>query len=324
MCGIFGNFNINEAKIFYDLGKYSETRGKEASGFIAVSSSQQVIKKYPVPFSSKIVRENILNDELFSDRVSLIGHTRLKTHGNQEVEENNQPVTCEDISVVHNGIVVNYKEIFEDFDLVPTGEVDSEVIPLLMNHFLKKFNLIDSIKHTIKNLSGEVSIAGTYQKGRNYFLYTNTGSIYYILDHNKIKFFSSEEWITQKISLENKIQGDIQKLEPNTGIIINSENEIIEKFAQECLGKEKSPILFEEIIRTFESKKIIRPVLKRCTRCILPATVPFISFDKNGICNYCKKHKQHKIKDISDLKKILNKQEAIVVGFSGGRDSFMV
>ena len=61
-------------------------------------------------------------------------------------------------------------------------------------------------------------------------LYTNTGSIYYFLEHNKIKFFSSEEWITEKISLENKIKGDTQKLEPNTGIIINSENELIEKF----------------------------------------------------------------------------------------------
>lgn len=321
MCGIFGNFNINEANIFYDLGKYSETRGKEASGFIAVSSSQQVIKKFPVPFSNKIVRENILNEELFSDMVSFIGHTRLKTHGNQEVEENNQPVTCEDISVVHNGIVVNYQEILEDYDLEPTGEVDSEVIPLLMNHFLKEYNLIDSIKNTIQNLSGEVSLAGTYQKGRNYFLYTNTGSIYYILDHNKIKFFSSEEWITEKISLENKIKGDIQKVEPNTGIIINSENEIIEKFNQECKGKEKNPILLEEIIKTFENKKIIRPVLKRCSRCILPSTVPFIYFDKKGVCNYCKEHQQHKIKDILDLKKILNKQETIVVGFSGGRDS---
>lgn len=321
MCGIFGNFNINEANIFYDLGKYSETRGKEASGFIAVSSAKQVIKKFPVPFSNKIVRNNIFNEELFSNRVSFIGHTRLKTHGNQEVEENNQPVTCEDISVVHNGIVVNFQEIFEEFDLVPTGEVDSEVIPLLMNHFLKEYNLIDSIKNTIKNLSGEVSFAGTYQNGRNYFLYTNTGSIYYFLEHNKIKFFSSEEWITEKISLENKIKGDIQKLEPNTGIIINSENELIEKFNQECKGKEKNSILLEDIVKTFENKKIIRPVLKRCTACILPVTVPFIYFDKNGICNYCKEHKQHKIKDILNLKKLLKKQETIVVGFSGGRDS---
>ena len=67
---------------------------------------------------------------------------------------------------------------------------------------------------------------------------------------------------------------------------------------QECKGKEKNSILLEDIIKTFENKKIIRPVLKRCNSCILPSTVPFIYFDKNGICNYCKEHKQHKIKDI--------------------------
>ena len=54
VCGIFGNFNINEANIFYDLGKYSETRGKEASGFIAVSSSQQVIKSFQSLFLTKL------------------------------------------------------------------------------------------------------------------------------------------------------------------------------------------------------------------------------------------------------------------------------
>ena len=72
MCGIFGNFNINDANIFYDLGKYSETRGKEASGFIAVSNNQQVIKKFPFPFSYKIVKENILNKELLNDNMSFI------------------------------------------------------------------------------------------------------------------------------------------------------------------------------------------------------------------------------------------------------------
>lgn len=321
MCGIFGNFNINDANIFYDLGKYSETRGKEASGFIAVSNSQQVIKKFPFPFSYKIVKENILNKELFNDNMSFIGHTRLKTHGDQEIDENNQPVTCKDISVVHNGIVINHKEILEDFNLEPIGEVDSEVIPLLMSYFLEELSFIDSIKNTIHNLSGEVSLAGTYQKGRNYFLYTNTGSVYYTVEHNKIKFFSSEEWITKKISIEHKIKGDIQKLEPNTGIILNSEYEIIDKFKQECQGKEKNPVFLEEILQSFKNKKIIRPVLKRCNRCILPTTVPFIYFDKQGICNYCKEHRHHKYKDISHFKTKLDTQETIVVGFSGGRDS---
>jgi hypothetical protein len=31
--------------------------------------------------------------------------------------------------------------------------------------------------------------------------------------------------------------------------------------------------------------------LKRCTKCILPITMPFISFDDKGVCNYCKEYK---------------------------------
>lgn len=28
--------------------------------------------------------------------------------------------------------------------------------------------------------------------------------------------------------------------------------------------------------------------LRRCTRCILPETYPGISFDDEGVCNYCR------------------------------------
>ena len=30
-----------------------------------------------------------------------------------------------------------------------------------------------------------------------------------------------------------------------------------------------------------------QPELKRCSKCILPETMPFISFDSQGVCNYC-------------------------------------
>ena len=29
------------------------------------------------------------------------------------------------------------------------------------------------------------------------------------------------------------------------------------------------------------------PKLLRCSKCVLPHTMPFISFDSNGVCNYC-------------------------------------
>lgn len=39
--------------------------------------------------------------------------------------------------------------------------------------------------------------------------------------------------------------------------------------------------------KTFEQIK-----LKRCTKCILPETMPFIKFDEEGVCNYCKNYKK--------------------------------
>jgi hypothetical protein len=52
--------------------------------------------------------------------------------------------------------------------------------------------------------------------------------------------------------------------------------------------------------------------------------MPFIEFDEYGICNYCKFHKPHKIKGISELKKILEPTHNdfdCLVTLSGGRDS---
>ncbi len=34
----------------------------------------------------------------------------------------------------------------------------------------------------------------------------------------------------------------------------------------------------------------------RCTRCVLPKTIPHIHFDENGVCNYCREYDQNKNK----------------------------
>ena len=76
---------------------------------------------------------------------------------------------------------------------------------------------------------------------------------------------------------------------------------------------------------------------KRCTRCIMDESVPLISFDESGICNYCKdalfkvqankefvSNNQHElenlVKKIKTSKKSTNKYDCII-GLSGGVDS---
>ena len=53
-----------------------------------------------------------------------------------------------------------------------------------------------------------------------------------------------------------------------------------------------------------------QPNLKRCTKCILPETMPFIEFDEKGVCNYCNNYKiRNQPKPRENLIKNLNLTE---------------
>lgn len=67
--------------------------------------------------------------------------------------------------------------------------------------------------------------------------------------------------------------------------------------------------------------------LRRCTKCLLPETMPFIEFDSRGECNYCKNYKKMTFKPMDELFAVADRirmddgsQDCIVM-FSGGRDS---
>lgn len=68
-------------------------------------------------------------------------------------------------------------------------------------------------------------------------------------------------------------------------------------------------------------------LLKRCQKCILPETFPFISFDEEGICNYCRNYNKIKLNSVENLRQLVDiyrrndGQPDCVVGISGGRDS---
>jgi len=70
--------------------------------------------------------------------------------------------------------------------------------------------------------------------------------------------------------------------------------------------------------------------MKRCKRCVMPETVPGITFNKDGICNFCLSYVKEKHLDKEELERIIssvrkedNKYDCIVP-LSGGRDSSFV
>lgn len=67
--------------------------------------------------------------------------------------------------------------------------------------------------------------------------------------------------------------------------------------------------------------------LLRCTSCILPHTMPFIAFDEQGVCNYCRHYRPRNVprpkEDLFGLVEPYRRQSGTecIVPFSGGRDS---
>jgi hypothetical protein len=67
--------------------------------------------------------------------------------------------------------------------------------------------------------------------------------------------------------------------------------------------------------------------MKYCAKCILPENYPGISFDANGVCNYCATYEIKNAKGKKELDNLLSSIHRVksdydcLVGISGGRDS---
>lgn len=68
--------------------------------------------------------------------------------------------------------------------------------------------------------------------------------------------------------------------------------------------------------------------IKRCTKCLLPETFPFIEFDDEGVCDHCRNHTpSEELSSLDDLRRLIEPYRRndgshdCIVPFSGGRDS---
>ena len=325
MCGIFGVNSklipLNYSDVFKSVGILSESRGKEASGWAAINDENIYVSKSPSPFSSN---DNLEGLENFTKSTFVtdwqIGHTRLKTHGEVDVPENNQPCSVENDVLVHNGILTNYKDIAKDRNFSENSQLDSLIIAKLINLESKnRGNFKDALMKSIELFKGEITLSGYSSQFNKYYLYSNTGSIYYLTKDKKIAIFCSEYTIGKKINtiLDEKLE--IHKISNNECLIFDKYGYIADNFIVETNGLEKNYKDLNSIKKEI-NKKVKIPVIERCKKCILPKTVPYISFNKDGECNFCENYQNHSYKPISELETLIQGKR-IVSGLSGGRDS---
>lgn len=88
-----------------------------------------------------------------------------------------------------------------------------------------------------------------------------------------------------------------------------------------------TPVISHNRYRSFEIPQEAIQQLRRCTRCVLPETMPFIEFDEEGVCNYCTTYEKKQYEPTSYLELWANRVRSgrkkidSIVSFSGGRDS---
>lgn len=154
MCGIIGCVGFNNA---YDVIIKSlsllEYRGYDSVGVGLFNSGKiEVFKKA----GRTADLEELLKNSNFNSKCG-IGHTRWATHGVVS-DKNAHPFKVGRVTLVHNGIIENYKELKEEYNLSGLkSETDSEVVAALLNKFYDG-NVLETITKVCSQLMGTYAL----------------------------------------------------------------------------------------------------------------------------------------------------------------------
>ncbi len=119
------------AWLFTELLVMSERRGPHATGvaWLNRDGDHQLFKR-PVR-ATQFVTDKAFHEVLagVDNRTTLVlGHTRWRTRGDEQVNGNNHPIRAGDILGTHNGTIYNANTLFRRFKLRRFAEVDSELL----------------------------------------------------------------------------------------------------------------------------------------------------------------------------------------------------
>jgi len=356
MCGIFGlavktghpldrrGFDAALRRLFL----LSESRGKEAAGIALASAAKLVVHKDSVAASDMLKTEEYrvaVEKGAFpyfsggEQTLGALGHARLVTNGLQGIDANNQPVWRDDVVIIHNGIVVNVDDLWmSNPDIRPRADVDTEVIAALMHKAGKAgVEASAAMAEVFSQIYGETSIGFFTRSGKEMWLGTNTGSVHYCVNKEGTGFFfTSERRICEELTIEagalpGFADAPIRQLAPGRGMTVSLETLAVREFAfaEELKTPQVSSMLATQ--RAIEDKswriQEARNNMRRCSRCLLPNTMPFIAYDAEGVCNYCHNYQPWERHHPSVLKEKLDRARSkdgspdCIVAFSGGRDS---
>lgn len=216
MCGIVGYAGFRDCSevLIHALTKL-EYRGYDSAGIAVFDNGK--IKVCKSQGKLEMLKAKMEREGRPQGHVG-IGHTRWATHG-EPSDVNSHPHSGAKVTIVHNGIIENYRELKEFLSSKQVkfvSETDTEVVAQLLNYYYDG-NPLDTIIKTIGELEGSFALGIVFEdfpeqiyavrresplivgvgKGENYIAsdvpailkYTRD---YYLLDHDEIAVLSSE------------------------------------------------------------------------------------------------------------------------------------
>lgn len=167
MCGIIGYTGKADAKeIMLDALELLEYRGYDSAGIALLGKEgTQIFKR-----AGRVKDLRDLCAEKNPAGHCGIGHTRWATHGGV-CDENAHPHKFGKVTLIHNGIIENYRELIERYHLQGklSSETDSEVVSAVLEHFYSG-DPYSAIRRTVLKLKGTFALAILFddQPGRIY------------------------------------------------------------------------------------------------------------------------------------------------------------
>jgi glucosamine--fructose-6-phosphate aminotransferase (isomerizing) len=176
MCGIVGVLGKGPvAGQLVDALKRLEYRGYDSAGVATVEHGE--LGRRRAEGKLRNLEARLKSAPLLGE--TGIGHTRWATHG-KATEANAHPHMTDDVSVVHNGIIENYRELKDELvaeGAAFTSDTDTEVIAHLVTHELRAGN--DPVRatfHTLRRLEGAFAIAMIFRGYNDLMIVARQGS----------------------------------------------------------------------------------------------------------------------------------------------------
>jgi len=341
------------------LYRLSQLRGQDAAGLAVMDNNhvevlRRVIKPMDfirIPLFELTLRRaynNCARKNNGREACFAVGHCRLVTNGSFAVHENNQPVIADPLVAVHNGIILNAhalgaklseNPLSENFQISAESALSISDSKLLLSAIASAYSIRGELKKAVSEvfymIDGSASIAALDGSAAQLVLATNTGSLYILeqSDRERLVFASERAILNRFLQMQSQfIDGCKEKIvqvSPGRGYLVTAvgtESFSFKEKNNSCSYDSERPARAISNMKILDHKASADKI-RRCTKCILPETYPYIVFDNDGVCNYCHSYERQKCKGEPALLQLLDKfrssngEPDCLVGLSGGRDS---